>query len=404
MELRLFDIRNVSDSKSYILANCNLYNYLSELSPEAFNFEVQRRIVENKYLDTIAESVKNGIPFPAITLTCDRNPSSFQNNILDVSKCEILDGLQRTYRLWILYIIHKLITDHPTCDYNEIHKIIIEHRDYKDFVVPSIIKRSTLRNLMDNQNAELSAVIESFKRYEITLNIWFGLNNEDIIRQMLILNAGHKRVSNTHQFEIVYLHYFKNHLLNIDNNIRILREKDHDYKKISSKDRLVGMYSLSSVMIAFQSYYYTIPQRIKRVNQIVLDLDNSDVFTQYSELLIGSTLSDFINRLYILDKKLSKTPESSYWFAKDTTLSGVFAAIGARTSSDTTYNDFSMLDTFISTVRTEDLALNDYQLAYDNLSSTRINVGAKVRKAIYIAFRDYEPGKKIDWFNAFLQA
>lgn len=407
MRVEIFKIKDIPNGKKYLLGNCNLYEFLTELPMDFFKFDIQRRIVENKFLDKLWDSVHNNIPIPAITLTSIGPTPNTETQSLDINNCEILDGLQRTFRLWSLYHIHKKYQSHKDKNYREFYDILKNDDEGGKYIVNyKIINRTGLKILIENSDGEarIDKILESFKRYELTLNIWFGLNDDEIVKQMLILNAGHKRVSKIHQFELIYLHYFENNNLNLPQGVKIMREKDDDYKLLTSPDtRQCGMYSLSSIMIAFLSYYSGRPQRVKPVNDINLDYENIEIAPFFSEMLVGVALTSFIDLLYKLDIKFSEDRNLSYWYSKDTTLSGIFAAFGSCVDSNMPYDDFTQLEQLINAIKAEDFKLEEYKRAYDNLASTTINVGTKVRNAIFYAVRDYISGKRIDWELAFAQ-
>lgn len=54
---------------SWILAKMNLYDYIGNLKRNFFDYDIQRRIVPNLYLDKIWETVLRDDFIPSITLT-----------------------------------------------------------------------------------------------------------------------------------------------------------------------------------------------------------------------------------------------------------------------------------------------------------------------------------------------
>lgn len=74
--------------------------------------------------------------------------------------------------------------------------------------------------------------IEAYRSFDIIINIWVNLSQEEIIRKMLTLNAGQKGVTSTHQFELLFLHFFES--LELPKDVQLLREKDPDYFKIKT--------------------------------------------------------------------------------------------------------------------------------------------------------------------------
>lgn len=114
-------------------------------------------------------------------------------------------------------------------------------------------------------------------------------------------------------------------------------------------------------------------------------------------------METFINLLLELDKKFDNDQIGS-WIMKDTTLSGLFAAIGAVYDQKRTCNVPSMLDFIrkkITVLNDENINYNKFQGAYNNLSSVTVNIGNAVRKAVYIYFKNLFLNKPMSWQEAF---
>ena len=54
--------------KCYV-CKANLKDYIASLKPDFYEFEVQRGIVRNSYLDTLRQTISNKEPIPPISLT-----------------------------------------------------------------------------------------------------------------------------------------------------------------------------------------------------------------------------------------------------------------------------------------------------------------------------------------------
>ena len=55
--------------RNWVLCKVSLWDYLESVNPDtSFDFEIQRGIVKNVYLDTILDSVVSNEPFPPLTL------------------------------------------------------------------------------------------------------------------------------------------------------------------------------------------------------------------------------------------------------------------------------------------------------------------------------------------------
>lgn len=282
---------------SWILAKMNLYDYIGNLKRNFFDYDIQRRIVPNLYLDKIWETVLRDDFIPSITLTTTdkaiETDFSKDENLINLSQCEIIDGLQRTYRLWSLIYLEKVLEKIQSKSADEIIQFIRDDVTYggnKLFNL-KILSRKNLKTLLENNHALLDKYIEAYRSFDIIINIWVNLSQEEIIRKMLTLNAGQKGVTSTHQFELLFLHFFES--LELPKDVQLLREKDPDYFKIKNgNDRKTGQFLMSSVVIALQSYIQGKPLRISQVNKINIDdfnIDENDAFRYFTK----QNLEDF---------------------------------------------------------------------------------------------------------------
>jgi hypothetical protein len=391
--------KELSKGKAWVLCSGTLEEYISSLSVEFFKYDIQRKIVENHFLDTLSKTIEEEMPMPAITLTSSVGYEK-NSNTLELGTCEILDGLQRTFRLWAIWYMHRLSTQHNTTDTAEIYDLLSKDNAGKDILFTNVINKKAIRELYRNNGERINNIIEKYKIYTIVLNVWYGLTDEEIVKQMLILNAGQKSVTAIHQYELIYLRYFNQKEIELPAHVALLRQKEERYKDLSQNSRKVGMYALSTVMVAFQSYHLRKPLRVKRVNQ--LNFNDNSIPSEFSEGLVASALSNFIKVLYSLDSKISSLSDyARVWIAKDTTLSGIFAALGLSADPDSKYDDYTEVQDFVETLHTEDLDLPGFKDAYESLSSVSVNVGQAVRKAVFNGFSTYIAGHKIDWKRAF---
>ena len=112
----------------------------------------------------------------------------------------------------------------------------------------------------------------------------------------------------------------------------------------------------------------------------------------------------FIKLLFELDNKFYEEKFGA-WMMKDTTLSGLFAAIGTFYIQKYTYNVSLMLDfihNIIAILNNESIKYEEFQDAYHNLSSVTVNIGNVVRKAVYHYFMNLFLDKPISWQEAFI--
>ena len=105
----------------------------------------------------------------------------------------------------------------------------------------------------------------------------------------------------------------------------------------------VGEYALASIIIALQSYVEGKPLRVDPSNKVKFEDYTSVEGDELTRYFNTDFLNAFIQRVYNLDLQLkSKGASYEMWYGKDTTLSGVFAALGTFLRKNTL--NFAMLD------------------------------------------------------------
>ena len=401
MNITILREKELQNGKKWYLAVCNLLEYMESLKDEFFNYDIQRRIVKNSYLDKLWTTISSGDPLPSITLTA--NVSEDVKKGIDnsrVDEFEILDGLQRSFRLWAIKYLDDLLKRLNTQeDVSVLIKAMREDENGKRLLDSKVINRSILRKLLNDDKINIENLMNCYAQQDIVLNIWSGLNDEEIINKMLTLNAGQRSVSSTHQFELMFLHYFKK--LEVPKGVQIIRERDDEYFLVKKKERKCGQFLMSSIIIALQSLIERKPVRIQTVN--ALRINDSVVEESSASFFTKDNLETFINLLLELDKKFDNDQIGS-WIMKDTTLSGLFAAIGAVYDQKRTCNVPSMLDFIrkkITVLNDENINYNKFQGAYNNLPSVTVNIGNAVRKAVYIYFKNLFLNKPMSWQEAF---
>lgn len=399
MEFKILDKKEIG-GRRWFLCKGLLYDYISTLKRDFSEFHIQRRIVKNGYLDNILKTVVDGEPMPTITLTCSPDISMEGDKMkINPDNIEILDGLQRTFRMWVFWNLTDLINKEGIIDYRQLAERLkkpnLEYIKRVDFV-----NASYLKSILDSEYR--GKVLNAYMKYELYFVVWEGLKDQEIVEKMLVLNAGQRPVSSTHQFEILFLHYFDKDKLIYNSNIRLLREKDPDYYMVKHGKRKTGEYALTSIIIAIQSYLQAKPLRIASANKLIYEEEPIGDVRNYRCFFTEDSLSQFINSVYKLDEGLSKLGEDyRIWYGKDTTLSGVYAALGNCKEEDSRSiinlnADLNKLLNILS-----DFDINGYNKAYSELSSIHINVGQRVREAVFTYTKALLENNKISWSKAF---
>lgn len=410
MHIEILDTKQVNGN-TWALCKGNLLHYLQGLKTDFFEFSVQRKIVNNVYLDGIYRSVEKGEPFPPVTLTYSGSIPPETRGAFEIDECqiEILDGLQRTYRLWVILFIAKVIEKSGAKDLLSLAEAIKNTDDGEVILQNKFITPKFIKSLLVEKDRKLyiEYLVECYSKFEVYFTIWTGLDDQEVIRRMLILNAGQKSVSSTHQFELLFLHFFEDGKLHYKQEVTLVREKDVRFRAVQQGKRGLGEYLMSSVVVALQSFINGKQLRIATANKINLDdnkLLNDEALADYFN---PDTLSDFINQLYDFGEMLSKK-DSKYikWYGKDTVLSGIFGAMGAFMIDNgmkpqvETIGDLSLVLSGFD----DPFNLKDYYNAYENkLASTKVNVGNAVRKAIFNYTKDMLTLGSSNWYKYFTQ-
>lgn len=403
MRIKIYDFKQL-EGKTWYLGSGNLFDYLSQLRSDFFLYKIQRRLVSNRYLDSIYQTIEQGEPIPPLTLIS--NQSLIINNgsaEVDMQDIDILDGLQRTYRLWVIYKIALLCKNLVQKDSNGLLNKLKEENP--ELLELDFINLKFLKHMMEINGDRLfiENLVNKMKNFDITITVWSGLTENEVVKKMLILNAGQKPVSVTHQCELIFMRFFDAKELKIDaNKIKLYREKDDQFDKVRKGIRVEGEYLFSSVVISLLSYIYHKPMRVSLDK--IIQWDNDNYFA--SEEMLGffnkNFLTQFVLAIYETDIEVCKNngvktsmfpnQELRSWFGKDTTMSGVFAALGDMLISPSA---------FAKAVGRIDFDLTGFEQEYQSLSSVRINVGNEVRKAVYKYAKGQLSGTPINWMIAF---
>ena len=333
MNFYLFDSKPLITGNWY-LCKCNLYEYLTNLETDFYGFQVQRRIVRNIYLDGLYSTIISGDPIPAFTITADKVRINEKTLEVDMTKANILDGLQRSFRLWAILKFHEIAKGNGINTPKDFIKYMKEQGEFGEMVLGlDFVSSSFLKKILDAENYK--SIVDAYRKFDIQIVIWEGLSENEIMKKMLFLNAGQRPVSSTHQYELLFLHKINEVIPKLGKTIKLYREKDPNYFKIKKGERSVGEYQMSSIIIALQSLIEKKPLRIAPANLIEWDSDSFFEAEYVAKYFETDFLCDFIKLIRNMDMALSEK-DSNYlkWFGKDTTLSGIFAGLGKYINSE----------------------------------------------------------------------
>ena len=98
MKARILDRRSENKASCY-LCSISLADYVEGLPPTYRDYDIQREIVSNVYLDRLVETVLLKAHIPPIVLVVGEREFDLKGPQLEIKSFKILDGLQRTFRL-----------------------------------------------------------------------------------------------------------------------------------------------------------------------------------------------------------------------------------------------------------------------------------------------------------------
>jgi hypothetical protein len=203
-KIEVLDEKDLQDAQ-WVLCKGNLMDYLVSLKPSFYDYIIQRKIVKNRYLNSIVNTVVGSEPLPIITLTSIvkiGTPSKGKVISLDMEKVEILDGLQRTFRLWAYSRIiqeFKKNRDLSPIDFSKALKV-----KYPEFFDSGIVNLTKIKSYYNDDSFD--TIENAFKNFDVYFFLWNGLTPGKVIHKMLVLNAGQRPVSLAHQYELLFLY------------------------------------------------------------------------------------------------------------------------------------------------------------------------------------------------------
>ncbi len=411
MKIEVLD-HKITDGKSWFLGKISLWDYLSAVKPQNFEFDVQRGIVKNRYLDSILQSVDTNEAIPPITITVNDYRSTDIEHYIDIDdgKFNILDGLQRTYRLWLYKAIAEIAK--PQSDlfgglsYNA--SDIIETLKSWPYYIHGVISVSQIKTLLDSSAPiNITRIQDIYRDFFIYLYVWSGLSDKEVIQKMLILNAGQRKVSIGHQYELMFLQIIKDN--DLIPYVKLIREKEDKYSIVKAGNRNIGEFIFSSTIIGIQSLIAGKPIRLSPDN---LELGTEDDYiseNQVTRYFNQPFLNIYLNSLYELDYALSHiNVQYLKWFVKDTTISGIMGAIGLfledyKGEYSEQYKQ-AISDLKHKIELSDVFDVTNFYLEYSKLSSQKISIGDKVRMAIYNYTLALLKDKPTTWSKVFMDS
>ncbi|WP_155804859.1 hypothetical protein [Photobacterium halotolerans] len=394
MKIQILDEKKEGNATCY-LCKAELKEYIESLPEDYKDWDIQRGIISNSYLDKMIDTVLEDKHIPPIVLISD----NLNLTELTIEDFNILDGLQRTYRLKVIFDSILFLKSKLEEDDNFINIPPLSlSRNHSDEIQRSGASASVIRRLISevkSGNTSLDDIFKSFQWFEV----WVNLTKPEQVEKMIILNAGHKNVSIKHQAEIIFSILYPELRSATSGNLEIIRERDINLVTFSKK-RSVGQFHLSHLVSSLASLELSKPVTLN--SNFIQKLQNDDITLKSSYIEIKELckfLADF-------DIKVQEQfgDESLRWLGKDVVLSGIFGAIGKRASElNHSLTDEMGLSRKIIFDNIKNLNITDFESTRNNVDLSKVNIGDINKKAVYTAIYDFlnTPKNVINWGKYF---
>lgn len=397
MEVNILDKKIEKGNKICHLCTFTLKEYMENLPNDFMNYNIQRGIISNIYLDNLVETVLKNAHIPPITLvkTVENSQRLITNpsNTIDISNFRILDGLQRTYRLKVIWDTILFLEENMDESIFHLSKYQIS-RKYNESLREINSSTSLLIKLISFCDEEENSIEELKKCYDIKqwFEVWTNLSPEDEIEKMLILNAGHKQMSLQHQLELLFLNLLpmlNNFGKQIDEDFKLFREKEitsATYSKRRKKGQFYFPHLISATLSFIEKDVITTNTNlIKKMQEV------DSTYKEMKNYINYNFLEELVKFLVKLDEFLfSRYGEDGVkWISRETVMIGLFGALGKySTCKKNGEPPEKVLEEFLFLLTTSDrnqdfLNIVMYNECRASIDLGSVNIGYITKNAIF---------------------
>ncbi|EPF9306554.1 hypothetical protein ACSWFU_004465 [Vibrio vulnificus] len=378
MKLAILDRKTEGNATCY-LCKVNMQEYLNSLSSDYKDWNIQRGIIDNRYLDDIIDTVLNKKHIPSLVLISESDEISktLHNEKATIKNFKILDGLQRTHRLKTILNSKEFILEHLE-DIKQLTPIGIS-RKYLNEINSKNASTTIIKKLINEINSGKS--LDSILDFDQWIEVWEGLSIKEQVDKMLILNAGHKHVSLKHQLEIIFFNTIDFIEKEVNDNFKIIRERDINSVN-ANKNRKPGEFNFSLIISALLSL--NDGKAITINSSLISNIQKSEELSEFNY----KTILLVCKFLLELDKQLFDTygELGTKWLGRDVVISGLMGAIGNHAYK----NNISISESFeIATQRLievpKSLDLNGFETERNNVNYSKVNIGEFNKKSVFNA-------------------
>lgn len=410
MNALILDKRPEGENRCCYLAQITLEDYVTALPSAYQDYDVQREIVSNVYLDSLVDTVLHKKHIPPIVLVVDEDEVTKSGRTLKIRSFKILDGLQRTYRL-------KSIRDTLHFCLNEIEGDPATFLSWTRFKFSRQFS-APLRELNSNtdvlrailwglENFGETRLLETFSDNTQWFEIWTGMSPDEEVRKMLTLNAGHKPVKTRHQLELLFLNLLPILRKDEGRNFRLVREKEVGSAQFS-KGRDCGSFHFAHIITGLLSFFTNEP--VAPSTDLIQNIQtNEDLVEEYNELMNPEFIKKFIHFLVSMDKIISDQygQLGLMWMGREVTLAGLCGSLGCFASESKASKE-AVMDKMLLTIRRDVslLKLDSFEKVRNSVELSKVNIGNVNRTAIFEGITSFINGSAsrksgVDWRKHF---
>jgi len=405
MEGVILDIITETSGKCF-LTKIKLGDYITSVPENYKDYDVQREIVSNVYLDNLIQTVFEKKHIPPIVLVLEEQDFKLNGTkSIEILRFKILDGLQRTFRLKTIYdtvqFLKAKMESENILQFNRL-EISRKYRTELETINSSSAILTRAIELYERTQDKDSDLLNFFEKYQ-WFEVWTDLSPEEEVNKMLILNAGHKPVKTKHQLELLFMNILPIIQKVGPRGFEVKREKEISSTSFS-KNRIVGQFHFSHLIISILSIAEKKPLT---TNVDLIQKRQSDYFddTIFETYLNFKFLHTFLEVLLRIDQTLAgEYPiEGTKWMGREISLVGMFAATGKYAYDSKIEPDAALRmleDKVIQHPASMNLSVFEEQR--NSVDLAKVNIGTINKRAVYNGVYDLLiSGQVIQWSKHF---
>jgi len=391
-----------NEAKCYF-TEAKLIDYLVNLNEKYDDYDIQRGIINNFFLEDLAKTLKEGEFIPSIILVLNNNSdSNGEELIVEKGDFNILDGLQRTVRLKKLLEATKFINKYES-----------EIKEFKsNFQIRKFFRENNKNVYQTDADYVIKALenvleLKHFDRLQ-WFEVWENLGKEEQIKKMIIFNAGHKSMDIKHQLELIFLNSIDLEKYKKCSNLEFTKTNKCDKQEICiihSKEILARSFYSKKRRGAIH-FTLLIDAIIAMENKKPFTIDQKSIVNfqkKYEEYkIIQKIVSLYIQQLISFFSSLDEIFCNEYkekgleFLGRESVIIGLFAAIGNIINIENFEKDLEDIKNKIQE-NIDCYNIDSFEKMKKKVDVTAFNIGEIMKETVYYLTLHILKGKKISF-------